>query len=145
MLGGSGYVEDSGMPRLYREAPVYSIWEGSGNVVCLDVRRALRRTPETAAALGAELALARGGDRRLDRRIDRLLGAAGGELPEAGLRTFCRELTVVLQAALLVRHAPAFVAEAFLASRLEGAGAVFGMLPDGLDLAGLVARASPEA
>jgi putative acyl-CoA dehydrogenase len=141
VLGGNGYVEESGMPRLYRELPVYSIWEGSGNVMCLDVLRALRREPETRDALAAELEGARGGDRRLDGRIDQLLAAARAEPAEGDLRRLCRDIVLTLQAALLLRHAPTSVSDAFMASRLGEDGAVFGAMPPGLDLAGLVARA----
>jgi putative acyl-CoA dehydrogenase len=144
VLGGNGYVEDSGMPRLYRELPVYSIWEGSGNVVCLDALRALRREPDTVQALEAELALARGSDGRLDRRIDETLASARGDLAESELRRFCRNLVVTLQAALLARHAPAAVADGFLASRIAGEGVGFGELPAGLDLKAIVERASPD-
>jgi len=143
VLGGNGYVEDSGLPRLYRELPVYSIWEGSGNVMCLDVLRAVRREPKTLDALAAELDLARGADTRLDRAADRTLDAMRGVVAEAGLRSLCRELVVAVQAGLLVRHAPAFVAEGFLASRLGGSGGVFGLLPDGLGLHAILARAWP--
>jgi len=142
VLGGNGYVEDSGMPRLYRELPVYSIWEGSGNVVCLDVLRALRREPETLAALEAELAAARGGDPRLDARIEALLATARAEVPESAARRLCRELVVTLQAALLLRHAPSFVAEGFIASRLGGGGDAFGLTVEDADLRPIVERAA---
>ncbi|HSC20388.1 MAG TPA: acyl-CoA dehydrogenase family protein, partial [Solirubrobacterales bacterium] len=141
VLGGNGYVEDSGMPRLYRELPVYSIWEGSGNVVCLDVLRALRREPETLAALEAELAAARG-DPRLDARIEALLATARAEVPESAARRLCRELVVTLQAALLLRHAPSFVAEGFIASRLGGGGDAFGLTVEDADLRPIVERAA---
>jgi len=142
VLGGNGYVEDSGMPRLYRELPVYSIWEGSGNVVCLDVLRALRREPETLAALEAELAAARGGDPRLDARIEALLATARAEVPESAARRLCRELVVALQAALLLRHAPSFVADGFIASRLGGGGDAFGVALEGVDARPIVERAA---
>ncbi len=143
VLGGNGYIEDSGLPRLYRELPVYSIWEGSGNIMCLDVQRALRRAPESRDALAAELALARGGDRRLDQQIDSLLEAPWMAQGEADLRRFSRTLVVTLQAALLARNAPAIVGEAFLASRFGPEGGAFGMLPQGRDLAAIVERAAP--
>jgi putative acyl-CoA dehydrogenase len=142
VLGGNGYVEESGLPRLYREAPVYSIWEGSGNVMALDVLRALRREPQALEALAVELEPVRS-DPRLAPAVEALLARAGAPLAEGELRRFCRALVVTLQAALLARHAPDFVADAFLASRMgEGAGA-FGLLPEGLDLAAVVARAAP--
>jgi putative acyl-CoA dehydrogenase len=142
VLGGNGYVEESVLPRLYRELPVYSIWEGSGNVMALDVLRALRREPQAVDALEAELAPARG-EARLAGPIEALLAQARGPLAESELRRFCRALVVTLQAALLVRHAPGFVADAFVASRLEGRTGMFGLLPEGLDLPAIVARAAP--
>jgi putative acyl-CoA dehydrogenase len=145
VLGGNGYVEDSGMPRLYRELPVYSIWEGAGNVVCLDVQRALRREPSIIEPLEAELSLARGGDRRLDRRIDDLLVMAGADLPESGLRRLCRDIVVTLQATLLLRHAPPSVADAFIASRFGEGGGVFGALPSGLDLESIIRRSAVQS
>jgi putative acyl-CoA dehydrogenase len=145
VLGGNGYVEESMMPRLYREMPVNSIWEGSGNVMCLDVLRALTRTPEAGDALRAELAPARGGDARLDRHLAGLDAALGARPDEAGARRLSEMLVLALQAALLVRFAPPAVADAFCASRLDGerAGA-FGTLPSGLDLHAIVDRASPR-
>lgn len=132
--GGSGYVEESMMPRLYREAPVNSIWEGSGNVICLDVLRTIRREPATLEALFVELDLARGGDPRLDRAMDRLRAeirdASGQELRA---RRITELFAVVLQAALVVRHAPAPVADAFCASRLDDdRGWCYGTLPSGV-------------
>ncbi|MFN3582676.1 MAG: isovaleryl-CoA dehydrogenase [Pseudomonadota bacterium] len=141
VLGGNGYIEESGMPRIYRELPVYSIWEGSGNVMCLDALRALHREPEAADALEAELGHARGGDRRLEIAVDRVLEMCRRGLSESELRRFCRELVVVVQAALLVRHAPGFVADAFLASRLEEQAGAFGLLPEGVDARAIVDRA----
>ena len=144
VLGGNGYVEDSMMPRLYREMPVNSIWEGSGNVMCLDVLRALQRTPEAGEALRAELAAAKGADPRLDRFAASLDAALQARPDEAEARRLAERLVLALQAALLVRFAPAPVADAFCASRLEGAhGGAFGTLPAGLDLRAIVERAAP--
>ena len=104
VLGGNGYVEESALPRLYREAPLNSIWEGSGNIMCLDVLRAARREPDAVAALLAELALARGGDARLDRHVARLSATlADGALDEAGARRLAGDIALALAAALLVR------------------------------------------
>ena len=118
MLGGSGYIEESIMPRLYREAPVNSIWEGSGNVMCLDVLRAIARTPNAADVLRAELD--DGGDARLKafagKAAERL--AAPERNDEAQARALTRDLVLALQAALLIKHAPPAVADAFCASRL---------------------------
>jgi putative acyl-CoA dehydrogenase len=143
-LGGNGYVEDSGMPRHYREAPLLSIWEGSGNVNALDVLRALARDPGTAAALFAELALAQGSDARLDAAVSRLKNGLSGAT-ETGARRLVEQMALTLQASLLVRHAPAAVADAFCATRLGGDwGYAFGTLPDSADLDTILARALPE-
>jgi putative acyl-CoA dehydrogenase len=144
-LGGNGYVEESILPRLYREAPVNSIWEGAGNVVCLDVLRALAREPESLEALLAELQGARGADLRLDGRLVRLSNALADQSTlEPRARQLVEQLALALQAALLVRHAPAAVADAFCASRLSDyPGRQFGVLPSGLDLAAICARAQP--
>jgi putative acyl-CoA dehydrogenase len=142
VLGGAGYIEESVMPRLYREAPVNSIWEGSGNVMCLDVLRALDRTPGAAEVLAAELDL--DGEPRVRPFLDRLSQrlAAPDRRDEAQARALVRDLVLALQAVLLVRHAPPEVADAFCASRLTES-AVFGMLPRGLDTRAIVARAAP--
>ncbi|MGX1563830.1 DNA alkylation response protein [Streptomyces sp. NPDC055506] len=143
-LGGNGYVEDSGMPRLYREAPLLSIWEGSGNVNALDVLRALSREPGTAEALFGELDLARGADARLDAAVSRLRN----RLPEASQTTARRlveQMALTLQASLLVRHAPPAVADAFCASRLGGDwGQTFGTLPETAGLDAILERALPD-
>ncbi len=144
-LGGNGYVEESGMPRHYREAPLLSIWEGSGNVNALDVLRALRRSPATAHALFGELALARGADARLDAAVARLETGLG-EASEAGARRLVELMALTLQGSLLVRHAPPAVADAFCATRLGGDwGHAFGTLPDSAGLDGILARALPVA
>ncbi|MEV6510278.1 acyl-CoA dehydrogenase family protein [Streptomyces sp. NPDC051642] len=143
-LGGNGYVEDSGMPRHYREAPLLSIWEGSGNVNALDVLRALSRDPGPAEALFAELALAQGADARLDAAVSRLKSGLSGAT-ETGARRLVEQMALTLQASLLVRHAPAAVADAFCATRLAGDwGHAFGTLPDSADLDTILARALPE-
>jgi len=148
-LGGNGYVEESGMPRLYRDAPLNSIWEGSGNVTALDVLRALARAPGAADALLAEIDLAAGGDRRLDTATARLrdeLKEADSAGAQYRARRLAGQIAVTMQAALLVRHAPAAVADAFCASRIGpefagGPGGPFGSLPDGLDLDPVLDRA----
>jgi putative acyl-CoA dehydrogenase len=143
-LGGNGYVEESGMPRLVREAPLNSIWEGSGNVIALDVLRALAREPAAGEAVLAEVDAAAGGDVRLDAAAKQLRADLAGPLDEADGRQVATRLALALQGSLLVRHAPAAVADAFCASRLSGDGpaAVFGQLP--LPAAGtLVDRAAP--
>ncbi|MEV0935261.1 acyl-CoA dehydrogenase family protein [Streptomyces phaeochromogenes] len=145
-LGGNGYVEESGMPRHYREAPLLSIWEGSGNVNALDVLRALGRSPDTADALFSELALAHGADTRLDAAVlrlkDRLSDPDGAE---TGARRLVELMALALQGSLLVRHAPAAVADAFCATRLGGDwGHSFGTLPASADLDAILNRALPE-
>ena len=131
-LGGNGYVEENGLARLYREAPLNSIWEGSGNVNALDVVRALTREPSSLAALAKELALARGHDAVLDLAIDECDRAATVALDPAApwsARSLVERLALTLQAALLVRHSPGVVADAFVASRLGGDhGVTFGTL-----------------
>jgi putative acyl-CoA dehydrogenase len=151
-LGGNGYVEESGLPRLYREAPLNSVWEGSGNVTALDVLRALARVPGSADALLAEIDLAAGGDRHLDaaaaqlRRELKEVAAATGAQAQYRARRLAGLIAVTLQAALLVRHAPAAVADAFCASRIgagdlsAGPAGPFGTLPDGLDLDPVLGR-----
>ena len=141
VFGGIGYVEESIMPRLYREAPLNSIWEGSGNVMCLDVRRALR-AGEAADAVLQEIAEARGGDARLDRFVAALEPRLRAS-DEAEARAVVERLVLAVSAALLVRFAPHAVADAFCASRLEGGWTgAFGTLPAGVDAASIVRRAS---
>jgi putative acyl-CoA dehydrogenase len=144
-LGGNGYIEESILPRLYREAPVNSIWEGAGNVVCLDVLRALSREPDSIEAVLAELQSARGADLRLDARLVRLSNALADQSNlEHRARQLVEQLALALQASIMVRHAPAAVADAFCASRLsDNPERQFGVLPSGLDLAAICARARP--
>ncbi|WP_338895441.1 acyl-CoA dehydrogenase family protein [Streptomyces sp. TG1A-60] len=144
-LGGNGYVEESGMPRLLRESPLNSIWEGAGNVQALDVLRALQREPQALDAYLREVGRARGADHRLDGAIkDLLTELADLDGIEARARRLVERLALVLQGALLVRYAPPAVADAFCASRLGGdRGTAFGTLPHTLDLASVVERARP--
>lgn len=146
VLGGNGYVEESGMPRLLRESPLNSIWEGSGNVQALDVLRALQREPMALNAFLQEVGSARGADYRLDGAIKGLLTElADLEGVEARARRLVERMATVLQGSLLVRYAPPEVADAFCASRLGGDwGAAFGTLPHTLDLAAVVVRAAPR-
>ncbi|MEV0991997.1 acyl-CoA dehydrogenase family protein [Streptomyces sp. NPDC049949] len=142
-LGGNGYVEESGLPRLLRESPLNSIWEGSGNVQALDVLRALQREPMALNAFLQEVGQARGADHRLDSAIKGLLTElADLEGIEARARRVVERIALVLQGSLLVRWAPPEVADAFCASRLGGDwGAAFGTLPHSLHLGALVERA----
>jgi putative acyl-CoA dehydrogenase len=144
-LGGNGYVEESGMPRLYRESPLASIWEGSGNVQCLDVLRGMAKSPASLEAFFAEVDEAAGADPRLD--------AAAGELREeltdldaieSRARRVVEWMSLVLQGSLLVRFGDEAVADAFCASRLGGdAGRAFGTLPPGADFKRIVERHTP--
>ncbi|MFB6788796.1 acyl-CoA dehydrogenase family protein [Streptomyces olivaceus] len=146
-LGGNGYVEESGLPRLVRESPLNSVWEGAGNVQALDVLRALGREPAALDAYLTEVGAARGADHRLDAAIRTVLTElADLEAAEGRARLLAERLALVLQGALLVRYAPPEVADAFCASRLGGdGGAAFGTLPPTLDLASVVERARPVA
>jgi putative acyl-CoA dehydrogenase len=143
VLGGNGYVEESGMPRLYRQAPLNSIWEGSGNVIALDVLRAMDKQAETVAAVTAELALAQGADPRYDAAVRRLSAELGDrdQLPLRA-RRIAGLLALCLQASLLLRFAPTEVADTFCATRLGGdGGGVPGTLPPASPVTALVDRA----
>ncbi|MHB8949898.1 MAG: isovaleryl-CoA dehydrogenase [Rhodoferax sp.] len=146
-IGGSGVMEDSMMPRLYREAPVNTIWEGSGNVQCLDVLRALSKTPAVVDAFFAEVTQARGAHAFLDQHI----AALATDLKdlrdfEYRARDVVDRMALALQASLLVRHAPAFVSDAFCQSRLGQVGQHnYGTLPRGVDAGAIIARATPRS
>jgi putative acyl-CoA dehydrogenase len=145
-LGGNGYVEESGMPRLFRESPLNSIWEGSGNVAALDVLRAMGKEPQTVEAFFAEVGAAAGADPRLDAAVaeveDSLRDLA---TVQVRARRIVERMALVLQGSLLVRHGHPAVADAFCATRLAGDwGAAFGTLPAGLDLAPIIDRATPK-
>jgi putative acyl-CoA dehydrogenase len=146
-LGGNGYAEESGLPRLYREAPVNAIWEGSGNVICLDVLRAVAREPASLPALITEIRKAAGASPALDAWIADL----EAELAEAAdiesrARGLVERLALALQASLLIRNAPGPVADAFCASRLASPlGGAFGTLPRGVDFEFLSARVLPPS
>jgi putative acyl-CoA dehydrogenase len=151
-LGGNGFVEESGMPLLYRDAPLNSIWEGSGNVAALDVLRALVKEPAGLPAFLAECEEALGAEPRLDAHLaavrERAMRLFEGPDPayesQFGARRLVEELALALQGSLLVRHSPPAVADAFCASRLarEG-GHVYGTLPSGTDARAILARAVP--
>lgn len=144
-LGGAGYVEESAMPRLYREAPVNGIWEGSGNVICLDILRTLQREPAAFDAFLAELERARGGHSSFDAALDGLKQTAA-TVTEAGARHAVERMAMLLQAALLLRHAPDYVADAFCAARPGGeAGRAYGTLPEGVAVEKVIARAAPTS
>jgi putative acyl-CoA dehydrogenase len=144
--GGNGYVEEGIMARLYREAPLGSIWEGSGNVMALDVLRAMGREPETVDAFLAELYRCKGADKRLDRYVQKLEGELRNpENIETRARRIVEQMALSLQGSLLVRHAPHFVADAFVQSRLEESrGEEYGTLPADTDFQAIYDRACPR-
>ena len=149
-LGGNGYVEEFPLARLLRDSPLNSIWEGSGNVIALDVLRGLSRNPAAFDAVMAEVDLARGSDDRLDaasddarREIFEL--AANPNTAQYAARRQVERLAIVLQGSLLVRHSPSQVAEAFLATRVAGDhGRAFGTLPTGIDCEAIIDRHRPQ-
>ena len=140
-LGGNGYVEESGMPRLYREAPLASIWEGSGNVQCLDVLRAMIKSPDSVDAFFAEVAEG-AGDPRLDGYVAQLRKDLGDmEGIESRARRLVERMALALQGSLLLRFGDEAVADAFCASRLAGDwGQAFGTLPAGTDFQRIIDR-----
>jgi putative acyl-CoA dehydrogenase len=145
--GGNGFIEDHLMARLYREAPLNGIWEGTGNVICLDVLRSMQRFPDCVPALLDELRLTRGGDRRYDAALDTLESDLAGGLArhEGQARRLVERIALLMSASLLIRHAPANVADAFIATRLGGWSGHFGDLPPGPDTGAIARRAVPVA
>jgi putative acyl-CoA dehydrogenase len=144
-LGGNGYVEESGMPRLYREAPLNGIWEGSGNVQCLDVLRAMARNPAAVEAFASEVGEGAVAEPRLDEFGRRLRDdlASDPETLETRARNLVERMALALQASLLVRYGDPAVADAFCASRLDGdSGRAFGTLPAGTDFKRIIERHS---
>jgi putative acyl-CoA dehydrogenase len=148
-LGGNGYVEESLMPRLYRDAPLNSIWEGSGNVAALDVLRAFSKEPEALPAFMAEVDLAAGANADLDRHVAGLrerLGTLGEADPQWSARRIVEDMALALQGSLVVRHSPAFVADAYCRARLGQEGfrsTTYGTLPLGVDARAIIDRALP--
>jgi putative acyl-CoA dehydrogenase len=147
-LGGNGFVEDSGMPLLYRDAPLNSIWEGSGNVAALDVLRAMVKEPEGLPAFMEECELAAGADARLDAHLERLRRETAAVFqsgdPQYEARRVVEDLALAFEGSLLVRHSPPAVADAFCAARLAGEGGrVYGTLPAGVDVKTIIDRALP--
>jgi len=141
-FGGNGYIEDSDMPRLYRELPLLSIWEGSGNVAALDTLRAVSREPQSLDAYFAEVELAAGADRRFDDALDRLKKEfTSFDDIELRARRIVEELALVFQGSLLLQHAPAAVADAFCATRLDRDwGNAFGTMPASVDRDAIIER-----
>jgi putative acyl-CoA dehydrogenase len=146
VLGGNGYVEEAPLARLYREIPLNSIWEGSGNVMCLDTARAARKAPASVVSALAEIELCRGADRRVDAFVDSLkdrFKSFGDN--EATARRDVEALVKALQASILLRFSPSTVADAFIASRIAGDhGGTFGTLPAGLAIREIVERSLPR-
>lgn len=147
-LGGNGVMEDFPLAMRYREQPIMAVWEGSGNVIALDVLRAMTREPDSLEAFDAEVALAVGVDRRFDAYLDRTRTLAreisSDPQPDARARQLVASLAITLQGSLLLRSAPAAVADGFVASRMgdgSGFGHLYGALPSGVDAAAIVARA----
>jgi putative acyl-CoA dehydrogenase len=138
-LGGNGFVEHSMMPRLYREAPLNSIWEGSGNVMALDVLRAIVKEPETLERVLAEIRMAK------DARVERFVADVHADVAESGARRTAERLALALEASLLIRFGPPAVADTFCASRLDGDwGHTFGSLPGGCDIDSVIANCGLE-
>jgi putative acyl-CoA dehydrogenase len=143
--GGAGYIEEGVVPRIFRQSPLNSIWEGSGNVICLDVLRAISREPESVAALMDEIELARGGNAQLDRAVGRLTDRLSSPVVESGARRLVEDLALALQASLLVRHAPPAVSDAFCASRLSDHPAfAYGALDAKVDAEAILTRAMSQ-
>lgn len=143
-MGGAGYVEDSILPRLYREAPVNSTWEGSGNVQCLDVLRALSKEPGVLDVLFSELGDGHG-DKRLAVHIQQLQAQFKDTSDiQYRARQLTEDIALGLQAKLLLEAGNSAVSDAFIASRLSGGGRVYGALPRGLDVEAIVARSTPQ-
>jgi putative acyl-CoA dehydrogenase len=142
--GGAGYVEESPMPRLYREAPLNAIWEGSGNVIALDILRTLGKEPAALAAFQAEIADPRSADARLDAAAREIEDRLAQGVAENQARWIAERMALVLQGSLLVRHAPPAVADVFCATRLAGDwGRSYGTLPGGADIDAILARQLP--
>jgi putative acyl-CoA dehydrogenase len=143
--GGGGYVEDGVMTRIYRQSPLNSIWEGSGNVVCLDILRAIRRDQRSAQELVAELTKSRGANRLLDRAIGDVKSMLAGQQEEALARRLAETMALALQGAILVQNAPGFVSDAFCATRLcDHPGLSCGALDAKIDVDALISRAMPH-
>jgi len=144
--GGGGYVEDGTMARLFRQSPLNSIWEGSGNVICLDVLRVMTREPDCVAAFIDELDLARGENIALDRAIDDVKTCLRpSRINEAAMRHVVEVMALALQGSILVRHAPSAVADAFCAINLgDHPGFAYGATEANIDTDAILARANPQ-
>lgn len=145
-IGGMGVMEDGMMPRLYREAPINAIWEGSGNVQCLDMIRAMMKTPESLQAFLQEVNKARGANRLLDHTIDELAAQfADLESLEYRARAIVEKMALTFQASTLIQYGDSTIADAFCRSRLSNnSGWVYGTLPEGIDCGAIIKRATPK-
>jgi putative acyl-CoA dehydrogenase len=144
--GGNGFIEDHLMARLYREAPLNGIWEGTGNVICLDVLRSIQRFPDCVPALLDELRLVKGGDHRYDAALDAFESDLAGGLArhEGQARRLVERVALLMSATLLIRYAPANASDAFIATRLAGGwSGHFGDLPQSVDAGAIARRAVP--
>jgi len=143
--GGAGYIEDGVMTRIYRQSPLNSIWEGSGNVVCLDILRAIQHDPHPAQELVAELEKSRGANHALDRATDDVKARLAHLHDEALARRLAETMALALQGAILVRNAPNFVSDAFCATRLcNYPGLSCGAMDAKIDIDALISRAMPH-
>src|SRR5690606_29573258 len=136
--GGAGFIEEGVMARVFRQSPLNSIWEGSGNVICLDVLRAMGREPASVEALIGEIRAGVGVDRRFDQFVGRLVERFGKSIEQSDARVLCESLGVALQGSLLLRFGAPCVADAFCAGRLDGEGRCYGTLPAGVDVGALI-------
>jgi putative acyl-CoA dehydrogenase len=142
--GGAGYIEEGVMPRIFRQSPLNSIWEGSGNVICLDVLRAMAREPESTQAFVSELDAARGANAALDRTIDRAKDRIGHPIDETAARRLVEDMALALQGAVLARGDTA-IFDAFCATRLsDRPGAAYGALDAKIDTDAIITRAVPQ-
>jgi len=142
-LGGGGYVEESVMPRLFRQSPLNGVWEGSGNVISLDLLRAMRRNPDSVEAFMEELWAASGEDSRYDAALQDLATGVRAGIAEEDARRLADRMAVLLQASLLLRHSPGHVADGFVTTRIAEPAPVYGVMPPRVDAAAIIERALP--
>jgi putative acyl-CoA dehydrogenase len=142
--GGAGYIEEWPIARLYRQAPLNGIWEGSGNVICLDVLRALKREPRAGEVFLAEIARASGANAHLDRAINDVKAGLASNPEEATARALVEKMALTLQAALLVQHAPPAISDAFCGTRLTSGHETYGAHAAKFDIGPILDRAMPQ-
>ena len=144
--GGAGYVEEGPMPRLYRQSPLNAVWEGSGNVIALDILRALAREPESLEAVRMEIAAAKGANPHLDRHVEKLdRWLRPGALSETTARAFAEDMALALEAAALRASAPQATFDGFCNARLDenARSYVYGGASAGVDARAVIERARP--